>query len=207
MKNNYISSLLIAFAVGTLIFFAGAQACNSFPTLAKWMGGSCWLESSTLVIAESAEAKTSITSSLMKAGTSTSVETDDEVVKAAIYALAQSGTSEAVSTLKQIARTHQSVSIRKTALYALAQCAEDRELIGFYRELAMEGDVLELRKAAVYAIGQIGDGEAVAVLTEIAKSSYHVSLRKAAVQALQNCNDKSAHQALYDILNNVSGAL
>ncbi len=214
MKNNYIGSLFIAFSIGTLIFFAGAHACESFPALAKWVGGECWFESSPeeeVILAEESILNETIALKAqglyLKAHELQGSASDDEVIKAAVYALAQNGTSEAVATLKKLARTHESIDTRKAALYALAQCASSEELASFYRDIAENGDVLALRKAAVYAIGQMGDQDSVDILYELATSAHHVSLRKAAVHALQNCETEAAQKALYKILAKVSDSL
>ncbi len=210
MKDNYLGHLLIAFALGTLIFFAGAQACQSYPFLAKWMGGECWFESNESdalavpVAANSATMALEAEKLYLKAKAIQGSQTDDDVVKAAIHALAQSGSAEAVEAIKKIALTHESTEIRKTALYALAQCASAEELLPFYVEVIEDGDRLSVRKAAVYAIGQIGKDGAVEALEKIATSPHHVSLRKAAVHALQNCESEPAQKALYRILAQVA---
>lgn len=208
MKDNYLSNILIAFAVGTLVFFAGARACESYPFLAKWVGGECWFQSdeelSPLVNAQDlylhAEAMVSESSLSLN-------HEDDEVTKAAIYALGQSGTPKAMLALKKIVRTHKSLEVRKAALYALAQGIEGKELVDVYQEIAEYGDILELRKAAIYALGQAGGLESVDILEAFAMSNHHVSLRKAAVHALQNGDSEQAQKALYRILSNVSDAL
>ncbi len=209
MKNNYVGSLLIAFAIGLMIFFAGAHACESYPFLAKWVGGECWFEDGD-DFAEDAEQVPSaskaqalfLQTTVLRAG-----DTDDEVLKAAIYALAQTGSAEAISTLKEIVRTHPSIEIRKAGLYALAQCADAREQVVFFSDIIENNDMMELRKAALYALGQVNDDLVVKVLEEVATTPYHVELRKAAVYALQNNQSTEAQQALYRILAKTSEAL
>ena len=210
MKDNYLGHLFIAFAVGTLIFFAGAHACQSYPFLAKWVGGECWFDTkkseatSITVAANGATMALEAEKLYLKAKAIQGGQNDDEVVKAAIHALAQSGSAEAIAALKEIALTHESTSIRKTALYALAQCASAKELLPFYVDLIENGDQLPVRKAAIYAIGQIGNESAVEALEEIATSPHHVSLRKAAVHSLENCESEPAQKALYRILAQVA---
>ena len=208
MKNNYIGNIIIAFALGTLVFFAGAHACQSFPFLAKWVGGECWFDSSKsdMNYASAASAKSMAQAAegyYLKAKALQGGRSDDEIVKAAIYALANSGSDDAVDTLKNIALTHKSADIRKTALYALAQCAESEELLTFYQELAEHGNMLPVRKAAIHSIGQVGNQDAIKILVDFATSPHHVSLRKAAVHALQNCDSELAQKALYNILAKV----
>ena len=207
MKDNYTGNILIALAIGTLIFFAGAHACESYPFLARWMGGACWLQPAVENISETSPTSMSSVAQgyYLQAKTLRDVETDDEVIKAAIYALAQSGTAEAIAALKELARTHKSMEIRKAALYALAQCTASTELVAFYKAIAEKDDALELRKAAIYGLGQVGGKAAIDILVGLATSGHHVSVRKAAVHALQNCDSDLAQQALYEILDRVSG--
>ena len=209
MKNNYIGSLLIAFAIGTLIFFAGAHACESYPFLAKWVGGECWFDNSSENTAgvSSTVPELRAEQGFLKATALMGGETDDDVLKAAIFALAQSGSEEAVATLQEIVRTHANLEIRKAALYALAQCAEARQLVAFYSDIVEHNDMLALRKAALYSLAEIDDDAVVGVMEAVAMSMHHVELRKAAVYALQNCGSEPAQQALYRILTNVSDGI
>lgn len=208
MKDNYIGNIIIAFALGTLVFFAGAHACQSFPFLAEWVGGECWLDTKNDDLKLASDTPSSSVMAAQKifleAQALHTSSKDDEIIKAAIYALAQSGSEDAVATLKEIALTHESTEIRKAALYALARCESDEALIPFYLTLAEQGDRLSVRKAAIYAIGNVGNQEAVEALSALATSSYHVSIRKAAVHALQNCDSDAAQKALYGILAKVT---
>ncbi|MFK7844666.1 MAG: HEAT repeat domain-containing protein [Rhodothermales bacterium] len=208
MKDNYLGNILIAFAVGTLVFFAGAHACESYPFLAKWVGGECWFQSDEEMTSTMNAQELYLQAGVLASESSVALnKEDDEVMKAAIYALGQSGTSQALLALKKIIRTHESLEIRKAALYALAQGMDAKELVDIYQEVAERGDFLELRKAAIYALGQAESLETVSILETLARSNHHVSLRKAAVHALQNCDSDQAQKALYRILSDVSDAL
>ncbi len=180
MKNNYIGSFLIAFAIGLMIFFAGARACESYPFLAKWMGGECLFEDSAELMVDIAVDIADDThiheaeKLYLQAMAIRASDTDEEVLKAAIYALAQTGSAEAISALKEIVYTHPSP---------------------------------EIRKAALYALGQVDDVRVVRVLEEVATSPYPVELRKAAVYALQNADSEQAQASLYRILSKMSETL
>lgn len=209
MKYNYTSGLLLALAIGTLVFFSGVKACESYPFLAEWFGGECWLspieedetrsqEELVLVMKSQAQKDLSLVAADAR---------NDEIVKAAIYALANSGTEEAADQLKEMARTHDSIEIRKTALYALAQCASAEKLASFYKEIALSDNVLELRKAAIYALGQSGEESVIDVFVELATSNQPIEIRKAAVYALNNFDAEPAHKALHKILTTVAHTL
>ncbi len=207
IKNN-AGNLLIACSLGLLIFFAGANACENYPFLAKWVGGKCWFDKTMTIEILPVTAQ----QRYMEARSLYLEKSDDEVTKAAIYALAQAGTSEAIDALKKLVRTHKSIEIRKAALYALAQCApsaliSSAKLTEFYGDIIANGEALAVRKAAIHELAQANSKEAVVLLENLATSTHHVSLRKAAVHALQNCDSDLAQQALYRILTKVSQSL
>ena len=202
MKYNYLGTVLVACFIGSMLVVGGAQACKHYPFLAKWMGGNCWLNDVEGFAFKKAGAQP-LDVTLVDAG---GVQTDG-ITKDAIYALARTESSDAVVVLRALVLTHESLEIRKAALYALAECMDEAALQQTYSDIALYGDELDLRVAAVYQLGQLGGAEAVAFLTDIAVAPYPLSLRKAAVHALEAEDSDAARKALYTILTNTSAAL
>lgn len=202
MKYNYLGTILVACFIGSMLVVGGAQACKHYPFLTKWMGAGCWLndaQGSTFKLAGTQDASLHVFKL-------SDVQTDGALTKDAIYALARTGSADAATVLRALALTHESLEIRKAALYALAECIQGDALHKTYRDIAKYADELELRVAAVHQLGQYGDDLSVAFLTDLAVSPYPVRLRKAAVHALQNNDSEVAREALHNILSRTAYA-
>ncbi len=202
MKYNYLGTVLVACFIGSMLVVGGAQACKHYPFLSKWMGGNCWLNDVEGLAFTKAE-----TQPLDIQLLSVSSAKSKDVTKDAIYALARTESEDAVVVLRALALTHESLEIRKAALYALAQCMDDETLYQTYSDIALYGDELDIRVAAVYQLGQLSRAEAVPFLTDLALAPYPLSLRKAAVHALESNDSEAARQALRTILAKTSASL
>ncbi len=205
MKYNYLGTVLVACFIGSMIVVGGAQACKFYPGLSKWMGAGCWLGNSQQGVFSQAGTQGIVFNIEDVTGVPAASSTSG-LTKDAIYALARTGAEDATTVLRALALTHESLEIRKAALYALAECMEDGALHKTYSEIARYADELELRVAAVHQLGQLDEDTSVPFLTEIALSPYPLSLRQAAVHALQTNDSDAARQALYNILSNTADA-
>ncbi len=63
----------------------------------------------------------------------------------------------------------------------------------------------ELRRAAVYGLGNTESDDAVTVLVEVVRNDADVRVRKAAVAALGQIGTPRAQEALLEILRNQDG--
>lgn len=205
MKYNYLGTVLVACFIGSMLVVGGAQACKYYPGLSKWMGAGCWLGNTQ----DGAFSNTIQQGIVFNIEDVTGVQTASStrgLTKDAIYALARTGADDATTVLRALALTHESLEIRKAALYALAECLEDGALYKTYSDIAQYADELELRVAAVHQLGQLDEDAAVPFLTKIALAPYPLSLRQAAVHALQTNDSDAARESLYNILSNTADA-
>lgn len=163
MKNSVLGNLTLVFAISLVLVFLASETCERYPTLAKWMGGSCWLPFSQSEVLKEAPLATAQTMVLQNVYD----RSDDQVLKAAIYSLGNQGSKEAREALMEIIRSDADIALRKAAIHALQNLHSDEGLVGFLADLAISEANLELRKTAVHALGNIGTTEAQDALVEI----------------------------------------
>ena len=119
-------------------------------------------------------------------------EEDIGLAKNAVYALSNHDDGEEfiVTILEESNR----VEVKKAALYQLSD-----NLAALMNVLKNESSA-ELRKTAVYAMGNSDEDEIVPFLLDVAKNDSDLSVRKAAISALGNIGSDEAQAALIQIL-------
>ena len=119
---------------------------------------------------------------------------DQDLAKNAVYALSNLDNSD--GTLQELLRTSKRIEVKKAVLYQLSENVD--VLIS-----VLENETsAELRKTAVYALGNADDeeNEVVPILLDFAKNDADLSVRKAAINALGNMGTDYAQEALIEIL-------
>ena len=120
--------------------------------------------------------------------------------KASLYALANCAAPEALATVRAVATRDTEVELAKAATYSLSQVEESS--VPMLLEVLRETQHAAVRKAAVYAIGNVESHDAVEALKWAVASDYDSEVRKAAVYALGNIGTDEARDALKAILSN-----
>ena len=130
-------------------------------------------------------------------------ETDSDVAKAALYALANSTDAESVGDLATFAGNRYPLEVRKAAVYAIGNVGGDeaqRILVG----VVQNADEVELAKAAVYALANTLHTGQSGLLAEIVDSPVRTEIRKAAVYQIANVGGDDAVDALGRIIQSDS---
>lgn len=171
MKNAALGNMTLVFVISLILVFAASRVCENHPTLARWMGGSCWLSNNQIELREGLPLASASTIEV----NGVSDMSDSQVMKAAIYSLGNQGSEEARQALMEIVRSNTDITLRKAAIHALQNIGSDEQLVAFLADLAISDANLELRKTAVHALGHIGTRAAqdalVGVLAKVATNA------------------------------------
>ena len=126
------------------------------------------------------------------------VDEKGAAAKKAVTALAlHEGTA---GDLIDIARHHESASIRKSALFWVAQKAGQRAA-SVLKDAVDHDPEEKVKSAAVFGISQLPDDQSIPLLIELMKSNRSAAVRKKAAFWLGQKNDPRAIEALADILS------
>ena len=124
---------------------------------------------------------------------------DDEIGKAAIFALSQVRTDESTRILIEVARDSNSPQeVRKQAIFWLGQAAGDKATEGL-KDL-MNDDDTEVKKQAVFALSQMRSDKSVDALIDVAKNSKDREVRKSALFWLGQSKDPRVLALFEEIL-------
>lgn len=121
---------------------------------------------------------------------------DQEVAMAALYALGDMGDAEAVETLRRLYSQADDPAMRRKIVHVLAD-AETPEVFNHLREIAMSDASVDVAKAAVYALSDFDDEQAVSTaLSSVLDSDRPVEVRKAALYALADVETTASLERL-----------
>jgi HEAT repeat protein len=126
-------------------------------------------------------------------------DTSPEVRRSAVSSIAEVGTAEALSALKDIAASNRETEVREAALRAIGEHPGEGNVEVLAALLKSEKDP-RLRKAAVNGLAETGKDSAVAVLAQAAKTDADTEVRKTAVRALGEIGSPAAREALIGLL-------
>ncbi len=129
-------------------------------------------------------------------------EARGSVAEDALSAAALADNVELWPQLLEIARTRDRPrDVRKSAMFWLGQAAADKAL-GALDDMAMdEDDEIEVREAAVFAISQRDEDEAVPTLMRIARSDAHPKIRRSAMFWLSQVDDPRVVDFFEEVLD------
>jgi len=122
-----------------------------------------------------------------------------EVKKAVLYAMSNQDDEKATRAFfMHTAINSADAEIGKAAVYALSNTLDEE--IGPMREIITKAKLGEVRKAALYQVGNEGNEEAVGVLAEMLTSENDPSIRRAVVYALGETESDAAVDALEAVI-------
>ena len=115
-----------------------------------------------------------------------------------VHSLSQFDAPEATEKLVEIVRNDRSWSVRRSAIHALGN-REDEAAAEALKEIARSGRV-DVRKAAVFALGNMDFPDVDSYLGEVAQTAEDQEIGEAAVFALGNMEGEAAATALVGVL-------
>lgn len=139
-----------------------------------------------------------ISAQLLRIGRNT--RADQDVRKSAIFWLSQSGSAIAPGALKELVRDNDD-DVAKSATFGLAQLHSDegaRALLDAARDARLSSEV---RKSAVFWLGQAAGEKATAGLKELL-TDENTEVKKSAVFALSQIKSEGSVDALLDVAKN-----
>ena len=118
-------------------------------------------------------------------------EADEEILQAAVNALAESPVEEAGALLVRLSRAHRDPEIRGEALFWLAEKGHPQAVEVILAALDNDPDE-EVREQAVFALSQLPKGEGVPYLVKIGREHRDREIRKQAILWLTESDDPRA---------------
>ena len=104
-----------------------------------------------------------------------------EVKDKIIFFLSQSNAPEAEEKLITIAQKEEDSKLRGQAIFWIGQNARSDKSLNLLQDIALNDQSLDMRKKAIFAMGQVPDGRGVDFLMEIAKSNEDPEMRGEAI--------------------------
>lgn len=129
---------------------------------------------------------------------------DSDVREQAAFWLGQSGSEEAVTVLGELVRSSRDVDVRRKAVFALAQTKSEKASAAL-RDVALDdGAAEELRKDAIFWLGQMYRGSAVAELSGLYAKLLTDELKDQVLFAVSQAKSAASAAFLRDVARNAN---
>jgi len=120
-----------------------------------------------------------------------------------VFWLGASSTSESFGLLKEVYSDRLAEEAQKGIVWAVGSLRLGESALPFLTGIARNNRSTEVRKAAVYSIGNQQVREAVSVLKRVIEEDEDREVQKAAIYSLGNNNTQEARQALLSIIQDM----